>query len=182
MFLKPTLSRSWALSKTLYTVLDFLFIVLHMLPSKDTALLTVFLTCQATLHLWEMSHLACPYLTLSVMQTKYVATIFFKRILSFEFLGDPPNLKWQQWQSKGGGRDQVLELGVSICTDYKFQPPDNSGKRENHWEFLPCSQSPMFPPVQLWILWWVKLISPGSTNIIGTSLIYREVPSLSLQL
>lgn len=138
--------------------------------------------CQATLHLREMSHLACPYLTLSVMQTKYVATIFFKRILSFEFLGDPPNLQWQQWQSKGGGRDQVLELGVSICTDYKFQPPDNSGKRENHWEFLPCSPSPMFPPVQLWILWWVNLNSPGSTNIFGTPLIYIEVPSLSLQL
>ena len=56
MFLKPTLSRLWALSKRLYTVLDFLFIVLHMLPSKDTALLTVFLTCQATLHFAALAH------------------------------------------------------------------------------------------------------------------------------
>lgn len=50
------LSRFQALSKRLYTVLDFLFIVLHMLLSNDTALLTVFLTCQTTLHFGALAH------------------------------------------------------------------------------------------------------------------------------
>lgn len=43
-----------------------------------------------------------------------------KRTLSFEFIGNAKNLKWHQWQSKGCARNQVVELDISICNDWKF--------------------------------------------------------------
>lgn len=111
--------------------------------------------CQATSHLWVISSPACPSPT-ECNANKISHCNVFKGMLSFEFLGNARTLKWHEWQSKGGGRDQVLELGIGIYSDCKFQPLDKSWKRENHWGFPPCTQGPMFPQFNSGFSgWWI---------------------------
>lgn len=59
----------------------------------------------------------------------------------FNFLGDARNLKWHQWQSKGGGKDQVVELGIRISNDWKFLEEGEITEVSYHKPKVPISTS-----------------------------------------
>lgn len=94
-----SLSEHFSMRFTKYVVSKYL------MGSWDT-----YFKCQATFHVKQSS---CMSLTLNAMQTKWLYNIF-KRTLSFEFLRNARYLKWHQWRSRSGGRDQVLEVEMNI--------------------------------------------------------------------